>query len=1068
MKRTCSFLVVLLVVAMGLSAADMSKPWTFWYWMYGAVSRAGIHADLQSMKDVGLGGCYLMPIRGTQDKPEYEGTAQQLTPAFWSMVDYAMEQADSLGLELGIHVCDGFALAGGPWITPQESMQRVVWSDTIVDVGDKGLLTLPQPAVSDGYYEDIAAFACPVWCDMIAPTVSGTILRDDNGTFRSKEPGYIQYDFDEPQLVRSLHIVPSGNNLQAQRLLVQASDDDSGKSFCDVRQLLPPRQGWQNSGEAYTYALPETTSRHFRFCWTPEGTEPGSEDLDAAKWSPVLKIKELTLSAEPRIDQYEAKNGSVWRIAVNSAPTYMFTALEPVRLKAEGERARLPGISAGGGKVHLFRFGHTTTGHQNATAGGGKGLECDKFSAAAVEKQVRCWFGEFKKRPHADVVKYMHVDSWECGSQNWSRNFAEAFQRRRGYDLLPFMPVYAGVPIDNMPEAKARQLTSDQVLRDIRLTINELLQDVFFRTVARLASEYGVRLSAESVAPTMVSDGMEHYKHVDLPMGEFWLNSPTHDKPHDMLDAISGAHVYGKPVVQAEGFTEVRGVWDETPASIKPLLDRNFCLGMNRLFFHVFAHNPWTDRKPGMTLDGIGLFFQRDQTWFPEARGFVDYVTRCQRWLQTGYPVADIAVYTGDEMPRRSLTPDRLVPMLPGLFGAERVASEQERLANAGCPMEESPVGVRHNANILDLKDWVNALHGYHYVSMNPDALCNSLSGTDVTAARHYRALVVPEGSIVSAEAQLAIDTLRSHGLTIIDTPFCDSRLPGLEPDASLPPGIDFCHRRDEQAATDVYFLSNQTDAASSFEAVFRCQARSVMVYDPMTDSYTAPIDDIMALDTLTVVRLKMQPHQSLFVLFGVEGITPQVVAKWHTPLVPDLPKTVFEWRQTGGWQLLFRESGRQLRADTLFSLPAHTDPQVRYFSGHVRYTTTIMYKAKNLRGRVMLSLGDVRDVAHVWLNGRDMGVLWMAPYEVDVTDCLQQGANTLEVEVVNTWHNALRGHDRGTPPYAGIWTNARYRTKGRGSERSPGSGQVTTDSGGATADDLLPAGLLGPVVLKK
>ena len=42
------------------------------------------------------------------------------------------------------------------------------------------------------------------------------------------------------------------------------------------------------------------------------------------------------------------------------------------------------------------------------------------------------------------------------------------------------------------------------------------------------------------------------------------------------------------------------------------------------------------DRKPGMTLDGIGLFFQRDQTWMPEARAFVDYVTRCQRWLQRG------------------------------------------------------------------------------------------------------------------------------------------------------------------------------------------------------------------------------------------------------------------------------------------------------------------------------------------------------------------------------------------------------------------------------------------------
>ena len=95
-------------------------------------------------------------------------------------------------------------------------------------------------------------------------------------------------------------------------------------------------------------------------------------------------------------------------------------------------------------------------------------------------------------------------------------------------------------------------------------------------------------------------------------MGEFWLNSPTHDKPNDMLDAISGAHIYGKNIIQAEGFTEVRGTWNEHPGILKALLDRNYALGINRLFFHVYVHNPWLDRKPGMTLDGIGLFFQRE------------------------------------------------------------------------------------------------------------------------------------------------------------------------------------------------------------------------------------------------------------------------------------------------------------------------------------------------------------------------------------------------------------------------------------------------------------------------
>ena len=129
----------------------------------------------------------------------------------------------------------------------------------------------------------------------------------------------------------------------------------------------------------------------------------------------------------------------------------------------------------------------------------------------------------------------------------------------------------------------------------------------------------------------MVSDGMLHYQAVDFPMGEFWLNSPTHDKPNDMIDAIHGGHVYGKNIIQAEGFTELRGTWDETPATLKTLLDRNYALGINRIFYHVNTHNPYLDKKPGMTLDGIGLFFQRDNTWFADGgKGLTDYMRRAR------------------------------------------------------------------------------------------------------------------------------------------------------------------------------------------------------------------------------------------------------------------------------------------------------------------------------------------------------------------------------------------------------------------------------------------------------
>lgn len=102
---------------------------------------------------------------------------------------------------------------------------------------------------------------------------------------------------------------------------------------------------------------------------------------------------------------------------------------------------------------------------------------------------------------------------------------------------------------------------------------------------------------------------------------------------------------------------------------------------------------------------------------------FVDYITRCQTLLQYGHPVVDIAVFTGEEMPRRSILPERLVSMLPGIYGAERVESERIRLANEGQPTRVRPVGVTHSANMADPEDWVNPMRGYAYDSFNKDAL---------------------------------------------------------------------------------------------------------------------------------------------------------------------------------------------------------------------------------------------------------------------------------------------------------------------------------------------------------
>ncbi len=1038
---------------------EEAKPWCFWYWMYGAVSKEGIKADLEAMHEMGLGGTYLMPIKSSEQWSEYPEPVSQLTPEWWEMVRYSMQIADSLGLKLGMHICDGFALAGGPWITPEESMQKVVWSDTIVG-GGKVKMKLPQPESYNGYYEDIALYALPypvkepeeqpvvTVSQGITPTKDGTGFAASAKDYYSLSPEeggfWIQYEYKKPFTCRNVEVVLTGNNYQAHRLKVMASDD--GVNFRFVRQLVPARQGWQNTDENSTHAIPATTARYFRFYWTPEGSEPGSEDMDAAKWKPNLKIKSLILGRDPKINQWEGKAGLVWRVAARTTETELppkdcIKKEKIINLTSSLKNGRLV-ARLPEGTWKILRMGHTSTGHVNATGGAGKGLECDKFDAAAVKKQFDNWFG--KAFTATDpvlarrVLKFMHVDSWECGSQNWSDNFASEFFTRRGYDLLPYLPLLAGIPIESAE-------VSENVLRDVRITISELVSDVFYKVLAEQAKAYDCEFSAECVAPTMVSDGLLHYQKVDRPMGEFWLRSPTHDKPNDMFDAISGAHIYGKRLVQAEGFTQVRGTWDEHPGMLKTLLDRNFALGINKMFYHVYAHNPYTDRKPGMTLDGIGLFFQRDQTWWKQGKAFVDYTTRCQTLLQYGIPVTDIAVFTGEEVPRRSILPDRLVSSLPGIFGQERVESEKIRLANVNEPQREMPVGVFHSANMADPEKWINPMRGYAYDSFNRDALLR-LAGVEdgrmvLPGGASYKVLVLPlphpmspDTMPLSEEVREKVNALRKAGVVIPELPYTaeDFSVYGLERDIIVPEDIAWTHRRGEEA--DIYFIANQQEKERTFVASLRVVAGRPELWNPVNGEIKKAISWKQE-NGRTSVPVKLAANESVFIVIPrvASQITENVAEEVEILSTPVLAK----------WEVSFPAVGKTIVRDNLFDWSEEEDAMIRYYSGTAVYRTVIPWKDSAGGTRVYLDLGKVANIATVRVNGEDCGTVWTFPLRAEITKAIKKGRNTIEIEVTNTWANAIKGADKGKAPFEGIWTNGKYRMK---------------------EDILLEAGLIGPL----
>ncbi|MBN2275041.1 MAG: DNA-binding protein [Bacteroidales bacterium] len=1108
---------------------ESTRPWVFWYWIQAAVSKEGITADLEAMKEAGIGGAYLFTIRGADNPPLIDPPFEQLTPEWWDMVEFAFSEAGRLGLKLAMHACDGFTTAGGPWITPEMSMQKVVWAELSINGNQRYHNTLPQPETREGYYQDIALFAYPTPAGAefntshIIPEVTASVKDVDpqylcdpenKKVFRCNDSCWIQYAFKAPFTCRNIYIRTNGLNYPSHRLIIESSDD--GIRFNRICRLEPPRHGWQDYEADITHSISPTTARYFRLVYDKKGSEPGSEDLDAARWNPALKIMGITLSGKAVIHQYEGKNGSIWRVSkrtdADQIPDSLFMPLDKIinlthKLKPNGTLV----WDVPPGKWTLLRIGNTSTGKTNYIGGRGKGLECDKFNPEIVRYQFDQWFGRACKETDPvlarEVLKVFHVDSWECGSQNWSSVFPEEFRKRRGYDILPYLPLMTGLPVENAQ-------VSEGFLYDIRQTIAELIADNFFGTMAKLAQAKGCLFSAESVAPVMVSDAMLHYKQVDIPMGEFWYNSPTHDKPTDILDAISAAHLYGKPVIQAEAFTTLRMTWSESPADLKTTADRNFALGINRLVFHVFTHNPWTDRKPGMTLNGVGLYFQRDQTWWEQGKAWIEYITRCQALLQQGTPVVDIAVYTGDELPQRALTPDRLIEILPGLFDPEKIRAEKIRLENAGVPMHEKPDGVKNSANSYDPVGWTDPLRGYRYDAINKFALIRLARVRDgkiiLPGGMSYKILVIPgrhkmnPNNLMSAVVAEKILQLVKGGATVVfgDRPemiidlsgrtqyydrfdaMLDEMLEGefKKTDTGEGPcmvkkigkgriikapyqagsfsimGTDrdlivvekdnslaggFAWNHRYSENCNIYFISNQYERLREIDVSFRIKEYVPEIFDPLNGSIN-PVSNWTTKDGRTMFPLRLEPNASLFIVFRKKTHQHGSRQKEKQVVFDTLTNMHNTWNVA--FDLSSGDSSETIQMSGLTDWTNINIGSIRNFSGTATYKQTFELDAiPENDQQCWLDLGKVADLAEVWVNGNNCGIAWTYPFRVNISAAVRRGENTLMLKVTNTWRNRLIGDHELSTENKNTWTTAPYRLEGK---------------------LLAKSGLLGPVII--
>jgi hypothetical protein len=719
---------------------------------------------------------------------------------------------------------------------------------------------------------------------------------------------------------------------------------------------------------------------------------------------------------------------------------------------------------AGEGKWEISRFVCANTGEMlKCPSPNSTGLSMDHFNAEATEfhfnyfiKRLQDKLGDIGNTP----IKYFYLCSYEVVGFVWTPQMLEEFEKRRGYDMRPYLPVLQGKIIQN-------QDITDRFLYDYQQTLSDLLIENLYLKGREMINPYGIKLCSESGGPgapvhNVPVDALRALGVLDIPRGEFWNKHPRYDENgFDVMQLVKeiscAAHIYGKKEVQGESFTSFLH-WQEGPAELKPLADKAMCEGLNRFVYHTSPHTTPDAGIPGFVYHA-GTHFNATRVWWPKSRPFSDYLARSCFLLQQGNFVGDVLHYYGDQAPN-FVKPKHVDPSLG--FGYDYDVTNSEVILTR-----------------LDVKDRKLVL---------PDGQC-------------YEILVLPDQDHANPEVLKKIEHLvdkgatvvgrkptRSHGLkdhtekdelvkriadrlwgdcngsTITEYQYGKGKViwgktlkqvmleRGLGPDFSFSSdndstSLDFIHRR--TGKEEIYFVSNTRNTIETIDGIFRVSGKIPEIWDPETGTMRkAGLYDVK--DEHTRVPLKLQPHGSVFVVFrdpdqsrhittaeyeGPESavftdiqVTNDAMsliarAEGQYTLVDNAGhKNVFDimdipapLKVTGDWQIDFPAGWGAPDQIIIPELMSWTDSDlegVKYFSGIATYHKKFDIPRENIGGEtiILLDLGKVREVAEVYLNGEKMGILWKPPYKIDISRVARAGENSLTLEVANTWSNRLTG----------------------------------------------------------
>jgi hypothetical protein len=898
-----SFLLLVLFAALTFNAAaadslergfaqppDSTKPWCYWYWITDNISREGITKDLEAMKRVGINQAFIGNIFLDDVK---HGTVKALTEEWWGMVEHAIREGGRLGVDIGLFNCPGWSQSGGPWIKPEQAMRYVVSTERRVKGPLQFAEKLPSPREP---FQDIAVLAFPaprndadtiaahsprVTCapaaDKAERMVDGdrkTAVMFPKAAAQGKTPFTVDIEVAEPFTARSLILYPAELQFAAQCRLQAAGEDGV---FRTIREFPLDRSNTNVSVGPIqcgpvAVSFPAQTAKRFRLVITELRHNGGLAEIELSGAARLERFVEKQLGKMhptplPMWDAY------LWpKTAEPESPGF---AVPPGAVLNLSDKLASDGTlrwDVPDGEWIILRTGMTPTGTRNAPASPeGQGLEVDKMNRGAAQAHFNAYIGKLLERmPKADqkALKHVVADSYEMGSQNWTDGFNDLFRKRYGYDPRPWLPVLTGRLVGSADQ-------SDRFLWDLRRLVADHIAFDYVGGLRDACHRHGLRLWLENYGHWgYPAEFLQYGGQTDDLSGEFWATGDLGSI--ELRCASSAAHIYGKPIVHAEAFTS--GVlFESTPWSLKRRGDWALTEGINHWVLHVYIHQPWDDRRPGVNA-WFSTEFNRHNTWFEPGREWIDYYRRCDFLLQQGRHVADVAYFIGEDTPK--MTGIRK-PALPAGYNFDYINAEviEQRLRVKDGHFV-LPDGMSYRLLVLPeldsmrpellkkIRDLVRAggnilgpppsrspsLKDYPACDARVKQLADELWGGELQA--DFRAS--------SRNTQHAPRPLRVFRSTELQPVLNELQ---IAPDFAGPDPkqILWTHRSSREA--EIYFISNQGEQAASIAPVFRVSGKAPELWDAVSGRVVKaaafePTEGGMR------VPIELGPRGSLFVLF--------------------------------------------------------------------------------------------------------------------------------------------------------------------------------------------------------